>query len=49
MAIAQGAKELMEEKALLGCGIATQIGSFVGAITTFAVVNTGHFNPCNKQ
>lgn len=45
VSIARGAKELVQEKALLACGIATQIGSLVGAMTMYGVVNTGHFDP----
>jgi hypothetical protein len=48
VAIAQGAKEIMGEKALEGCGIAIQLGSLIGAVTTFGFVITGHFNPCSK-
>ena len=43
VAIAKASKELVEERALLGCGVATQIGSLSGALTMFGVVQAGVF------
>jgi hypothetical protein len=41
--IAKAANELMGEKALFGCGVTTQIGSLIGALTIFGATRAGVF------
>lgn len=43
VSIARASRELLQEKALLLCGVVTQIGSLVGAFAIFGAVQAGHF------